>query len=72
MVTQCHRPSERNKVQAANDFLVFGSMAVGSFSSGHILALYGWTMVNEVALPIVVTAGVLLAAVTLARRPAAA
>ena len=72
MVTQCHRPNERNKVQAVNDFLVFGAMAVGSFSSGHILAIYGWTMVNEVALPIIITAGVLLAAGTLARRPATA
>ena len=27
MVTQCHRPEERNKVQSFNDFLVFGSMA---------------------------------------------
>ena len=28
MVTQCHRPEERNKVQAFNDFLIFGTMAV--------------------------------------------
>jgi len=72
MVTQCHRPNERNKVQAVNDFLVFGTMAVGSFSSGQLLANYGWTVVNAVALPIVLTAAVLLAVVTLARRPAAA
>ena len=38
MVTQCHRPNERNRVQAFNDFLVFGSMAIGSFSSGKLLA----------------------------------
>jgi predicted MFS family arabinose efflux permease len=68
MVTQCHRPNERNKVQAVNDFLVFGAMAVGSFSSGQILANYGWTAVNEVGLPIIVTAGGLLAWVTLSRR----
>ncbi len=68
MVTQCHRPNERNKVQAVNDFLVFGAMAIGSFSSGQILANYGWTAVNEVGLPIIVTAGGLLAWVTLARR----
>ncbi len=36
MVTQCHRPEERNKVQAFNDFLIFGSMAIASFSSGLI------------------------------------
>jgi MFS family permease len=72
LVTQCHRPSERNKVQAVNDFLVFGSMAIGSFSSGKLLASYGWTMVAEVVLPVVVAAGVLLIAVNLLARPKAA
>jgi len=33
MVCDCHRPEERNKVQAFNDFLIFGSMAIGSFFS---------------------------------------
>ena len=42
MVTQCHRPEERNKVQAFNDFLIFGSMAVSSFSSGQMLEYLGW------------------------------
>ena len=37
MVTQCHRPEERNAVQAFNDFLIFGAMAVSSFSSGQLL-----------------------------------
>jgi cyanate permease len=60
MVTQCHRPEERNKVQAFNDFLVFGSMVVGSFASGKILATLGWTAVNEVVFPTVLTAGILL------------
>jgi len=68
MVTQCHHPNERNKVQAVNDFLVFGAMAIGSFSSGQILANFGWTAVNEVGLPIVITAGALLAWVTLTRQ----
>ncbi len=68
LVTQCHRPSERNKVQAVNDFLVFGSMAIGSFSSGKLLASYGWDMVAEVVLPVVVAAGVLLIAVNLLSR----
>jgi MFS family permease len=68
MVTTCHRPQERNKVQAVNDFLVFGSMAIGSFSSGQILAHYGWDMVNQVVLPIIFAAGLMLAVVTLAGR----
>jgi MFS family permease len=69
LVTQCHRPNERNKVQAVNDFLVFGSMAIGSFSSGKLLAAYGWDMVAEVVLPAVGVAGVLLVAVNLLARP---
>ena len=46
LVLETHRPQERNKVQAFNDFLVFGMMAVGSFSSGQLLANYGWSAVN--------------------------
>ncbi len=48
---ETHRPQERNKVQAFNDFLVFGMMAIGSFSSGQVLAVYGWPTVNMVVFP---------------------
>jgi predicted MFS family arabinose efflux permease len=65
MVLETHRPSERNKVQAFNDFVVFGVMAFGSFSSGELLALYGWASVNWVVFPPVVLA---LAMLTLAAR----
>jgi MFS family permease len=60
MVTECHRPNERNRVQAFNDFLVFGSMAIGSFSSGKLLETYGWGTVNEVVIPVVLIAGAAL------------
>jgi MFS family permease len=60
MVTECHRPNERNKVQSFNDFLVFGSMAIGSFSSGAVLANFGWAAVNEVVFPVVLVAVALL------------
>jgi MFS family permease len=60
MVTQCHAPAERNKVQAFNDFLVFGSMAVASFSSGQLLASFGWSAVNYVLFPTILSAGALL------------
>jgi MFS family permease len=69
LVTECHGPRERNKVQAFNDFLIFGAMAVGSFSSGALLTRYGWATVNAVVFPVVVTAAVLLLWGTLARRP---
>jgi predicted MFS family arabinose efflux permease len=60
MVTRCHRPEERNKVQAFNDFLVFGSMAIGSFASGTVLANYGWSAVNQVTFPAILGAAALL------------
>jgi MFS family permease len=69
LVTECHGSSERHRVQAFNDFLIFGSTATGSFSSGALLAHYGWTAVNEVVFPVVVVAGLLLAWGTFARRP---
>ncbi|MEY3526581.1 MAG: hypothetical protein RI997_690 [Pseudomonadota bacterium] len=53
LVTETHRPSERTKVQSFNDFLVFGTMVVGSFSSGRILIDFGWDMVNELVFPLV-------------------
>jgi MFS family permease len=60
MVTDCYRPEERNKVQAFNDFLIFGSMAIGSFISGSMLAHYGWYLVNVVMFPVVAVAGTML------------
>ncbi len=61
MVTRCHRPEERTKVQAFNDFLIFGSMAVSSFSSGQLLAHFGWAEINVVIFPIIFIAGAMLA-----------
>ena len=72
LVTECHTPGERNKVQAFNDFLVFGATALGSLSSGALLSGYGWRSVTEVAFPVVLAAGLLMAWGMLARRPAQA
>ena len=69
MVTQCHRPEERNKVQSFNDFLIFGTMAIGSFSSGQLLATLGWAFVNAAGIPAVLAVGALLAWVALRQRP---
>lgn len=60
MVTQCHRPEERTKVQSFNDFIIFGSMAVTSFSSGQFLELFGWATLNELVFPLVAVAGMML------------
>jgi MFS family permease len=70
MVTQCHRPHERNKVQAFNDFLIFGSMALSSFLSGQLLERFGWATINEVIFPTIFVTGALLVWLTI--RPRAA
>jgi len=69
LITECHDPHERNKVQAFNDFLVFGSMALASFSSGAMLSRYGWSTVNEVVFPVILVAVALLAWGSMVRRP---
>ncbi|WP_043159900.1 MFS transporter [Bradyrhizobium sp. Ai1a-2] len=70
LVLETHRPQERNKVQAFNDFLVFGTMAIGSFSSGQLLANYGWSAVNLVVFPPVVLGLVVLWIASFAKRRA--
>jgi MFS family permease len=71
LVTQTHHARERTRVQSFNDFLVFGSMAVGSFASGKVLAVFGWAAVNEIVFPVVLIAGALLLWLVLRERRAA-
>jgi MFS family permease len=68
LVTDCYRPEERVKVQAANDFLVFGSVAIASFSSGGLLNAGGWDSVNWLVFPPVAIALMLVAWQGLSRR----
>jgi MFS family permease len=68
LVLETHRPQERNKVQAFNDFLVFGMMAIGSFSSGQLLAHYGWSAVNMVVYPPVLLGLTVVTLASFARR----
>lgn len=72
MVMECYRPEERAKVQGANDFLIFGSVAVASFSSGRLLSAGGWEVVNWLVFPPVALALILVAWQTLRWRPVAA
>ncbi len=67
MVVAAHRPEERAKVQSFNDFIIFGTMAVGSFASGQMLAGGGWSLVNMIVFPPAAIG--LIALVWLAVRP---
>jgi MFS family permease len=51
LLTRCYAANEKAKVQALNDFLIFGTVAVASFASGAVLTGFGWSTVQLVALP---------------------
>ncbi len=52
LVTETYEPVEKERVQALNDFLIFGSVAFASFMSGRILVSGGWDVVNLSVLPV--------------------
>lgn len=57
LLTECYTPAEKAKTQAINDFLVFGAVALCSFSSGALQYGFGWQAVNlGVVAPLLVTA----------------
>lgn len=56
LLTRTYRPEERAKVQAFNDFMIFGTSTVSSFSSGALLAGFGWPMVQYAVMPAVAVA----------------
>ena len=56
LLTEAHTPAERAKTQAANDFLVFVTMAISSMSSGMLLHQGGWHTVNYGTIPFLVVA----------------
>jgi MFS family permease len=56
LLTECHTPAERAKTQAANDFMVFATMAVSSTSSGLLHSKSGWHAVNYGSIPFLLVA----------------
>lgn len=73
LVLECHRPEEKTRVQSLNDFIVFGTMAFGSFASGSLLAAYDWDMVLWVSfIPLVLAVVALAITAKAARRPSTA
>jgi len=72
LIVETHGPQEGKKVQAFNDFIVFGLVAIGSFSSGQLLASHGWSMVNIVVFPAVALALAALAVASFTQRRAPA
>ena len=48
LLATAHDPHERVRVQATNDFIVFGTVACTAFASGAIEATGGWAALNLV------------------------
>lgn len=62
LLTQYYTFSERFKTQAANDFIIYSIMAVGSLSAGALIHYFGWVKLNLIMLPLLIGMTILLAA----------
>ncbi len=60
LVTETYRPQERGKVQALNDLLVFGTVAITAMTSGAVHELAGWSWINIAIGPFLAVAGMAL------------
>jgi MFS family permease len=53
LLTSAYRPSEKMRVQGFTDFCVFSVMITSSASSGALLHVNGWSVLNALSLPFV-------------------
>lgn len=68
LVAEAHSPEEKGVAQGFNDFMIFSTVALGSFMAGVLLNSTGWYSLNLVVLPI---CALILAAMLLLRHPCA-
>jgi len=66
LLTQSYRPSEQARVQAVNEFVVFGLVALASLSAGWVYDRFGWVALNLAVVPLLAVA--LASAVRVERR----
>jgi len=58
LLTRTYATEERAKVQAFNDFMIFSTSTLAAFSSGALLADFGWSTVQFAVMPAVCIAAV--------------
>ncbi|HEY0664430.1 MAG TPA: MFS transporter, partial [Thiobacillaceae bacterium] len=56
LLTQAYRPAEQLKVQAVNEFAVFGLVALATLSAGWLYDRFGWATLNLAVVPPLVAA----------------
>ncbi|MAW89109.1 MAG: MFS transporter [Phyllobacteriaceae bacterium] len=52
MVAETYTAAEKNKVQGAHDFALFGTVAFASLMSGQVYNAGGWDMLNWIIFPV--------------------
>lgn len=70
MVTDCHTPAERAKVQGFADFMIFGGTTIASFMAGFLYSTLGWASINWSVLPITAIAIVAVSVACFPRKAA--
>lgn len=69
LATRTYAQAERPRAEGANDFLVFGTVALTSVASGQLLHRHGWGAVLAAMLPMLLGALVVAAATRLPGKP---
>lgn len=54
IVASSYRPQEADKVQGFHDIILFGTVALSSFSSGKVFSAFGWSVMNLVIWPVTI------------------
>lgn len=58
LLTETYAPVEKAKAQALNDFIVFGTVTITSFSSGAVQHALGWQTINMAVIPFLLLVGI--------------
>jgi predicted MFS family arabinose efflux permease len=56
LLTQTYRPGEQLKVQAVNEFAVFGLVALATLSAGWLYDRFGWSVLVMAVVPVLLIA----------------
>lgn len=56
LLTQTYQPAEQLKIQAVNEFAVFGMVALASLSAGWLYDRFGWVTLNLAVVPLLFAA----------------
>lgn len=68
LLAETYRTEERSRVEGFNDFLVFGTVAAASFSSGSLVTSVGWNWVNYAVFPVILVCLLSLSYLVILRR----